>query len=266
MGFRSTRESALDEITPYLPPGAVAIRPQVVDKLYSIVAPIGQPNSRTKRFQLVYSDAVPVARTLNFAEALQQLAADISVHTAFLAPKDVFVHAGVVAWRNRAIVLPGAAHIGKTTLVAALVRAGATYYSDEWAVLTPDGRVRPYARPLGVRGVNGDPDSSVPVQTLGGRAGTKAVPVELVVMTSFDPSAAWAPRRLTTAEATVAALQYTLQTRLRPAKVLPAVSGMMAGATILQGLRGDADVVAPMLLEMLESAGRARPRTAKRSH
>lgn len=263
MGFRSTRESALDEITPYLPPGATAIRPQVVDKLYSIVAPIGQPNARTKRFQLVYSDAVPVARTLNFSEALQQLAADISLHTAFLAPKDVFVHAGVVAWRDRAIVLPGAPHIGKTTLVAALVRAGATYYSDEWAVLRADGRVRPYARPLGVRGVNGAPDTNVPVEMLGGRAGTKAIPVQLVVMTGFEPSAVWAPRRLTTAEGTVAALQYSLQTRLRPAKVVPAVSRMMAGAMILQGPRGEADVVAPMLLELLNQT---RSRTRRASH
>ncbi len=37
---------------------------------------------------------------------------------------------------------------GKTTLVRALVDAGAVYYSDEFAALDETGRVIPYARRL----------------------------------------------------------------------------------------------------------------------
>ena len=41
----------------------------------------------------------------------------------------------IVTWgRGRAIVIPGRTFSGKSTLVAELVRAGATYYSDEYAV------------------------------------------------------------------------------------------------------------------------------------
>ncbi|MDA8067374.1 MAG: hypothetical protein M0T77_01995, partial [Actinomycetota bacterium] len=53
----------------------------------------------------------------------------------------VFVHAGVVAAGGAAIVLPGHSFAGKSTLVEALVRAGADFYSDEYAMFDADGRV-----------------------------------------------------------------------------------------------------------------------------
>ena len=56
----------------------------------------------------------------------------------------LFVHAGVVAHGGRALVAPGDSFSGKTTLVRALLAAGATYYSDEYAVLDEAGRVHPY--------------------------------------------------------------------------------------------------------------------------
>ena len=74
-----------------------------------------------------------------------------SYYVAEEARRGVFVHAGVVGWKGRALVLPGKSGAGKTTLVAELIRAGATYYSDEYAVLDERGRVHPYARPLAVR-------------------------------------------------------------------------------------------------------------------
>ena len=67
---------------------------------------------------------------------------------AFRAPDQIFLHAGAVAYLGRMIVLPAAALTGKSTLVAALVRAGATYYSDQFAVVDEQGRVHPYATPL----------------------------------------------------------------------------------------------------------------------
>jgi uncharacterized protein (UPF0276 family) len=45
------------------------------------------------------------------------------------------VHAGVVAFGDRCVLFPAAAGSGKTTLTAALIRAGATYFSDEIALL-----------------------------------------------------------------------------------------------------------------------------------
>ena len=62
----------------------------------------------------------------------------------------LFVHAGVVGWRGLAIVIPGRGAIGKTRLVAELVRRGAVYYSDTFAVLDEAGRVHPYRGPIGL--------------------------------------------------------------------------------------------------------------------
>jgi len=65
---------------------------------------------------------------------------------ATLAKGLIFVHAGVVGWQNRAIVIPGRSLSGKTTLVLALVEAGTDYYSDEYALFDSEGRVHAYWR------------------------------------------------------------------------------------------------------------------------
>ena len=75
----------------------------------------------------------------------------VQLTVAEYAPRRIFVHAGVVGWKDRAILIPGLSHSGKTTLVDQLIRAGATYYSDEYAVLDARGRVHPYPRALGMR-------------------------------------------------------------------------------------------------------------------
>jgi len=60
----------------------------------------------------------------------------------------VFVHAGVVKWGEGALVIPGPSRAGKSTLVLELVRAGAGFLSDEFAVIDPQGLVQAYPRPL----------------------------------------------------------------------------------------------------------------------
>ncbi len=109
------------------------------------------------------------------APALIQLGGHLMIHVAEYAPEFVFVHAGVVAWQGRALLLPGVSHAGKSTLVAELVRAGATYYSDEFALLDSHGRVHPFARDLRIRRPGKPDQTSVPVTHLKGRAGTQAL-------------------------------------------------------------------------------------------
>src|SRR5438552_730127 len=79
IGFRATRKNLLDALDPHLPPDAAPSRSRVVDRLYSIVSPINQPDSRVRRYQIVYSDAMQVARTLDLNEALQQMPADATL-------------------------------------------------------------------------------------------------------------------------------------------------------------------------------------------
>jgi hypothetical protein len=65
------------------------------------------------------------------------------------------VHAGAVLLGDRALLLPGASHAGKSSLVAELLRRGARCFSDEYALIDSDGRVHVYPRPLLIR--NGRP-------------------------------------------------------------------------------------------------------------
>ena len=66
------------------------------------------------------------------------------------------VHAGVVEFAGRALLLPGGTHTGKSSLVAELLRRGAVYFSDEYALIDAQGRAHAYPRPLLLR--NGGPD------------------------------------------------------------------------------------------------------------
>src|SRR5271165_1182789 len=56
--------------------------------------------------------------TLESAEAgpvLKQFSGELMKHVANYCPNRVFVHAGVVGWKGRALVLPGTSFAGKTT-------------------------------------------------------------------------------------------------------------------------------------------------------
>lgn len=62
------------------------------------------------------------------------------------------IHAGVVAFDERAVILAGPSGHGKSTLTLALVRAGGTLLTDEMAVIAPDDRtVLPFPRGIHVR-------------------------------------------------------------------------------------------------------------------
>src|SRR5262249_55268360 len=71
---------------------------------------------------------------------LRRLRSDIDLQVAQHARDGLCVHAGVVGWRGYAIVIPGRTMTGKSNLVAALVRLGARYYSDEYAVIDDEGQ------------------------------------------------------------------------------------------------------------------------------
>jgi hypothetical protein len=62
-----------------------------------------------------------------------------------------FVHAAVVVWRGRALVLPGLSRAGKSTLALALLLEGARYLSDELLVFDSAGRALPLPRAPKIR-------------------------------------------------------------------------------------------------------------------
>src|SRR3954451_21788572 len=179
--------------------------------------------------------------------ALGVLDSQLRTFIATAAPDHVFVHAGVVAFDDRAVVIPGPTFSGKTTLVAECVRAGALYYSDDLAALDSDGLVHPYPKPLSMR-VNGLSQTDHDVATLGGTAGTQAIPVGSIVFAQYRPGAAWRPYLLSPGDAVLALLSNAAQAHQRPAEVLGALRRAVDGALVLEGERGDAaDVVEHLL-------------------
>src|ERR1700749_911879 len=117
-----------------LPPGwRLAASPRV-ERLYSLIAGGGDAGRGVRRFYLLYAGAELIARALDAQAVFERLESDLQLYVAERAPRRVFVHAGVVGWKGRAVVIPGRSLSGKTTLVVELVRAGAEYYSDEDAV------------------------------------------------------------------------------------------------------------------------------------
>jgi len=148
VGIRVSETDVLKRVEIYLPPAWRPAASPRVDILYSVV--VGGAGSRpgVRRFNLLYANALRVARSLDLGEVFDAFEANVHLHIAEAAPRRRFVHAGVVGWRGEAILIPGRSHSGKSTLVAASVAAGATYYSDEYAVLDEQGRDHPFPKPL----------------------------------------------------------------------------------------------------------------------
>jgi hypothetical protein len=243
----------LGPIAERLPPGwRPSASPQVA-RLYSLIAGRADRAGGVRRFNLLYAGAELVARALDLDAVCERFESDLQLYVAERAPRRVFVHAGAVGWKGRAVVIPGRSLSGKTTLVAELVRAGADYYSDEYAVLDTEGRVHPYARPLSVREGDGLRQTRRRVEEFGGRAGEGPLPVGLVVVARYERGAGWRPRRLTPGECVLELLSNTVPARRSPARVLRALTRAADGANSLAGPRGEAAAVAQAILRSLEA-------------
>ncbi|HEX8116263.1 MAG TPA: hypothetical protein VF521_03255 [Pyrinomonadaceae bacterium] len=248
-GVRADDAAVLERLAGFLPPGTRPAPNGFVERLYSIRAGAGGVERRgLRRFRLLYADHLRVARTVDQEELFERFESDLQLFVAEAARRRVFVHAGVVGWRGRAVVFPGCSLSGKTTLVAELVRAGATYYSDEFAVLDAKGRVHPYAKPLAVRG-EGFRQRKVSVEELGGSAASKSLPVGLVVVSEFREGSRFRPRTLTPGQGSLALLANAIPARRRPSEVLEALGRVVRDAPVLRGARGEAAEAARLILE-----------------
>lgn len=250
VGIRVDDPRLLPTIIPLLPPGYSFSAEPLVERLYSLKGAASVAH-HIRPFHLLYAGAQRLARSLHLAEVLTALELDLQFYVASMARRGLFVHAGVVTYGGRAIVVPGRSCTGKTSLVAELVRAGATYYSDEFAIVDGHGRIRPYAKELSIReGPAGKP-KKYPVTALGGQAGARAVRAGLIVVSRYRPGARWRPRRLTKGQGTLALLDNTVSVRRQPRLALPRLVRATASAVILKGVRGEARETARSLVEML---------------
>ena len=217
VGIRVSTPDVLDQVTKRLPYEWEPACSPVVDHLYSLK--VGGEGARpgARNFHLLYGGLTKLARTLDLEEALDILERDLHMHLAERARNRIFIHAGVVGWQGRAIVIPGRSFSGKSTLVAALLQAGATYYSDEFAVLDGRGHVHPFPRRLSLRQQQAAlPPRRCSAEDLGSQPGVAPVPVSLVALARFQAGSRWQPRSLSSGQAALEVMQSTVPTLFEP--------------------------------------------------
>lgn len=220
-----------------------------IDWLYSLwVAP--PTRSGRRPFHTLYSNELEFARLNDLNVLAAVFEREVQLAVAQKARGKVFVHAGVVGWRGRAIIIPAKSFSGKSTLVRALVKAGATYYSDEYAVLDKGGNVYPFARQLSLRDENYS-NQKISFEELGGRVGKRPLPVGVVLVTKFRERAKWRPRVLTPGLGTLELLANTVMARSGQPIVLEVLTRVAKNAKILKSARGEANSFAKSLLEQL---------------
>lgn len=252
IGVRANDPMLLSCLRDYLPPGWAAAPSPVVDSLFSVAVVESRSRTNKEPHFFLYQGSCRVGHTRKADEVLQILESGLHGQVAAQAREHLFVHAGAVAWNGEAIVIPGRSFSGKSSLVAALVRAGATYLSDEYAVVDVAGYVHPYAKRLSLRGEDGRPRGRYCVEALGGQVATEPMPVGLVLAAQYEAGARWRPRPLSPARAMLALLDNTVQVRSQPEAALGTLHTVAMAAEAFKGKRGEADQVASWLRGRLQ--------------
>ncbi len=247
IGIRVNRRELLDEVIRRLPPIGRPVTSPLVDRLYWI-REAGAQRGHVRPFNLLYVDSIRHARSLDFDQILKIFEDDAEMWIAENARRRLFIHAGVVGWKGRAILLPGKSMSGKSTLVRKLIAAGATYYSDEFAVLDPHGLVHPYPRALSVRHDPRREQSRVALEDLESPFGVKPLSVGLVAFSRYEPEGKWRPRMLSEGKAALALLANTVSARKCPRLALSVLPRVAAQARVLKSVRGDAGQMVDELL------------------
>ena len=204
--------------------------------------------AHTLGYEVWRADGTLLTRVREAEVAARNLSKELQFEIASKSADYVFIHAGVVEWNGRAIVLPGRSMSGKTTLVTELLRQGATYYSDEYAVVDHDGGIHPYARPLRIRSIDGQTNSAPP-SDFTQRIGTSPIAVGVVGILRFEPAALLDVGTVTSGTAALALVNNTVRAREAPARSIRAAS-LAGNATSLAGIRGEAEEAAAMLLRI----------------
>lgn len=244
VGLRTNRPELLEAALGRLPVGCEPSASPTVDRVYSLWL------NKDKSASL-YRGAKAIVSRGDLGNALITMERDLELFAALHDPGFVFVHAGVVGWRGQAIVIPGRSYSGKSSLTAALCQAGATYYSDEYALFDAGGQVHAYPRPINLRppalhrfAVPLSDHSSPP----------SPLPLGLAIITRYRAGSDWKPRQVSSGQAMLTFLANSMAARSRPRHVLPALQQALSQATIWRSWRGEADLTAREILAGADQA------------
>jgi len=250
VGVRVSTAGVLPQVLPLLPPGCMKSRRATVQRLYSLVIAEGSQRAGVRRMHILYADSSRIARDTELGHVLAALETDLHRYIAEASPEMTFLHAGVVGWQGRAILLPGRSLSGKTTLVRELLRLGATYYSDEFAVVDDSGKVHPFTRPLGIREDSTYAQTKYTAETLGATSGIKPLPLGVVVICKYKAGARWKPALLSNGQGALELMANSIAVRNHPHQTLQRIQKLTAGTVFVKGTRGEANESAEPILNL----------------
>jgi hypothetical protein len=233
----------LDRLLPCLPPDWKPSASSEVDVLYSLVVERKDGASSPHCDYRLYAGPTKVTEAVELDEALAALQDALQHDVALKAQHHLFVQAGVVGWQDRAIVIPGDRLSGNRALVAELVRAGAAYYSDTFAVFDLEGHVHPYARPLDLAKTKRLYENPEVAQ--------KPLKVGLIALVRYQPGGRWRPKVVTPGKALLALFENAVAPRDQGERTFGILRQAVRDASALQGTRGTARTVARVLLRHL---------------
>lgn len=173
------------------------------------------------------------------------------------APGFVLLHSGAVVLGDYGILFPAGTGRGKTTFTNSLLDLGASYCSDDCAVVDSAGMLHPYPTPLKLRRSDGTRDRLVPSEA-GYEVPDSPVPVRCVAFTEFSPGARFTPSQLGRADAMMKLLENLfLPSAIRcwPEETVGVLAAVLDDALILKGERGESEQSARELISLL-NAGR----------
>lgn len=161
------------------------------------------------------------------------------------------VHAGAVRLGDRVLLLPGSSHWGKSRMVAELLRRGANYFSDEYALIDDEGRVHAYPRPLLLR--NGSPNRiPVLVQEHRIQEASAAAPVGWIMELQYQADCAWHVSTVGQGEGLLMLLRHTPHVLAEAPDLLGKFQRAAAGAKCFAGRRMDAGTAVDEILRLIE--------------
>lgn len=216
----------------------------------SATADLGVRVERTPAGQMVfyfngeeYTTGDPYDGLLDYLESI------VRVNIGERAASRAFIHAGAVACEGRALILPGHSYSGKSTLVGELVRRGAEYMSDEYAVFDEQGLVHPFPKTISMREPGGHVQTEMEVASFGGRSAQGPCEPLMIIFTEYAAGREFEPETVTPGEGILEMLKHSLSIRSRPEHTLKILKRVASRAIICRSFRGEASEDSQKILD-----------------
>ena len=162
------------------------------------------------------------------------------------------VHAGAVQIGNRALILPGRSHAGKSSLVAELLSRGAAYLSDEYALIDDSGRVHAYPRPILLR--NGHTvRTPVLARDISALVASTPLPIGWIMELEYQDGVQWKAPSVSQSQGLMILLRHTPHALADAPDLVAKFTRAVAGAVTFTGHRMDAKMAADEILQLTQA-------------